>query len=415
MRFLILVAISVALSQASVARPTCASTSTQPQSANASGSPRTLRVVLYPFIPGFASFKSTVKSQFEASHPDIQLEIVDLSDNYYGPFAAQYIGCADADVYELDSVFLYDFAVNKKIQELPPAVALPDDALLKNAVTGSMANGKRYGAPHWVCGNFLFFNSSDTKLRGVKQLNELVKAIGQTPGANQGIAMDLMGKSTLGEFYLNAAFDRYGDLELARQHIAIYDATIKDDLLAVSKMCQVESCRKPDYHQTPFFAQEFAEKRARALVGYSESLSGALAAAADLTQCPAADKCLQDTDFDVEEFPLDDKGTHAMSWVDSFALDKKCKDRCVKDAATFIQFMTQDDTYLLALLPKGGLPTYLLPAKSSLYSNAQLLNAAHLYPKLKQIIEQAAVPSALSLNEQLRNVGRQLDSDLPQQ
>jgi thiamine pyridinylase len=415
MRFLILVVISAALSQTSIARQTCAVTSTQPQSANASGSSRTLRVVLYPFIPGFASFKSAVKARFEASHPDIQLEIVDLSDNYYGPFAAQYIGCADADVYELDSVFLYDFAVNKKIQELPPGVALSDATLLKNAVTGSMANGKRYGAPHWVCGNFLFFNSSDTKLLNVKQLTELLRTIGQTPAANQGLAVDLMGKSTLGEFYLNVAFDRYGDLEQARQHIALYDATIKDDLLAVSKMCLVEGCRKPDYHQTPFFAEEFAEKRARALVGYSESLSGALAAAADQTKCPSADKCLKDSDFAVEEFPLDDKGTHAISWVDSFALDKKCKDQCVKDAATFIDFMTQDDTYLLALLPKGGLPTYLLPAKAALYSNAQLLRAAHLYPRLKTIIEQAAVPSALSLNEQLRNVGRQLDSDLPQQ
>jgi hypothetical protein len=223
------------------------------------------------------------------------------------------------------------------------------------------------------------------------------------------------GKVHFGRFYLNAAFDRYGDLEQARQHIAVYDPTIKDDLLALSKICQVESCRKPDYHQTPFFAEEFAEKRARALVGYSESLSGALAAAADPTKCPVADKCLKDNDFDVEEFPLDDKGTHALSWVDSFVLDKKCKDQCAKDAVAFIQFMTQDDTYLVALLPKGGRPTYLLPAKASLYSNAELLRAAHLYPKLRKIIEQAAVPSALSLNEQLRNVGRQLDSDLPQQ
>ncbi len=354
MRFLTLLVISMALCQISTAKPTCAPSAVGQQSINSSGGPRPLRIVLYPLIPGFASFKGTVKSQFEAFHPDIQLEIIDLSDNYYGPFAAQYIGCADADVYELDSVFLYDFAVNKKIQELPPAAALPDDALLKNAVSGSMANGKRYGAPHWVCGNFLFFNSSDAKLRGVKQLTELVNAIGQTPAANQGLAVDLMGKSTLGEFYLNAAFDRYGDLEQARQHIAVYDPTIKDE-------------------------------------------------------------CLKDNDFDVEEFPLDDKGTHAMSWVDSFVLDKKCKDQCAKDAVAFIQFMTQDDIYLVALLPKGGRPTYLLPAKASLYSNAELLRAAHLYPKLRKIIEQAAVPSALSLNEQLRNVGRQLDSDLPQQ
>jgi ABC-type glycerol-3-phosphate transport system substrate-binding protein len=113
--------------------------------------------------------------------------------------------------------------------------------------------------------------------------------------------------------------------------------------------------------------------------------------------------------------PLDDKGAHTMSWVDSFTLDKNCKDQCAKDAVAFIQFMNSDDVFLLALLPAGGPPAYLLPAKASLYSNPNLLAKAHLYPKLRAIIETAAVPSALSLNEELRNAGRRLDADLPQQ
>jgi len=371
--------------------------------------------VLYPFIPGFDAFKTQVKSRFEQAHPDIQLEIIDLTDNYYGPFADKFIGCAKADVYELDSVFLYDFAVNKKIQELPAEAALPPDALLKNAVTGSMVNGKRYGAPHWVCGNFLFFDSSDAKLRGVKTLKELTAIIGPNPSTDHGLAVDFMGKSTLGEFYLNAAFDRYGDLVQARQHIVLYDSGLKDDLLSVSRLCEVESCRKSDYHQTPFFAEEFAEKHARALVGYSESLNGALTADADPKKCAAASACRTDADFDVEQVPLDDHGIHTMSWVDSLTLDKNCKDQCAKDAVAFIQFMNSDDVYLLALLPAGGPPAYLLPAKASLYSNSALLAKAHLYPKLKAIIETAAVPSSLSLNEELRNAGRQLDGDLPQQ
>jgi hypothetical protein len=81
----------------------------------------------------------------------------------------------------------------------------------------------------------------------------------------------------------------------------------------------------------------------------------------------------------------------------------------------FIQFVNSDDIFLLALLPASGRPAYLLPAKASLYSNSNLLAKAHLYPKLKAIIEEAAVPSALSLNEELRNAGRRLDGDLPQQ
>lgn len=151
----------------------------------------------------------------------------------------------------------------------------------------------------------------------------------------------------------------------------------------------------------------------RLCCGYSESLAAALGASGDTSKCKTSNACLNDVDFDVEELPLDDKGAHTMSWVDSFTVDADCKDQCAKDAAEFIRFVNADDIFLWELLPAGAPPAYLLPAKASLYSSPALLAKAHLYPKLRRIIEDAAVPSALSLNEQLRNVGRQLDSDLP--
>lgn len=48
--------------------------------------PRTLHVVLYPFIPNFASFKAWVVSEFEKRHPDVHVEVIDLANNYYGSF-----------------------------------------------------------------------------------------------------------------------------------------------------------------------------------------------------------------------------------------------------------------------------------------------------------------------------------------
>ncbi len=403
---------SLVFCQAALATPNCVD-SRRPAHPSMASTPRTLTIVLYPFIPRFDAFKAEIKKRFEEKHPDIHVEILDLTDNYYGPFKKNYIGCAEADVYEIDSVFLQDFVINKKIQPLPLEATQPEQEYLKNAVAGTTANGKRYGAPHWVCGNFLFFDSSDTKMRGLRTLSELTKVIGPTPAPNRGLATDLMGKSTLGEFYLNAAFDRYGDLEQALQHVALYDSGIRDDLKAIVGICEGEGCRDSNHHDTPFFAEEFAEKRARAFVGYSEKLADALTAKGDASKCPSANACLSDGDFDVEELPLDDKGAHPMSWVDSFTLDARCTDQCAKDAAEFTRFVNSEDVFLSELLPQGAPPTYLLPAKASLYSNRTLLANAHLYPKLRTIIEGAAVPSALSLNEQLRNLGRQLDNDLP--
>jgi len=374
--------------------------------------PRPLRVVLYPFLPNFVAYKNWVVTQFKSAHPDIQLEIVDLSNNYYGSFTDDYVGCANADVYELDSVFLHDFALNKKIQPLPGSAAIPDEQFLKNAVAGVAVNGIRYGSPHWVCGNFLFFAASDDALRGVDTLDKLKTIIGSHLASQRGIAVDLKGKSTLGEFYLNAAVDRYADWSNILVHIAVFDPSLESDLRALSDMCE-GGCRDSSHHGTTFFAEQFDARKARTLIGYSESLNGALKLASDQSKCSYADRCLHDADIDVEELPLDPKGSKTMSWVDSFTVDSKCKDQCISDASAFIQFMNEDATYMSILLGSDGIPAYLLPAKKSLYSRTDLLAKAHLYPSLQKIIENSFVPSDLGLNDELRNTGRRIDADLP--
>ena len=363
-------------------------------------------------MPNFGAFKDNVTTKFAQAHPDIRLVIVDLSDNYYGSFSDSYVGCAQADVYELDSVFLHDFAINKKIQPLPPAAILPDVGFLKNAVAGAEVGGVRYGSPHWVCGNFLFFAKSDQKMQELKTIHDLKKAIGAHPAAGGGLAVELMGKSTLGEFYLNAAFDRYPDWDDVAAHVGTFDKSLESDLVSLREMCEQDTCRDSNQHETAFFAEQFGAKHARALIGYSESLNGALKQAANKAKCPSAAACLVDADIDVEELPLDSHAPKVMSWVDSFVVAKKCTDQCLADAAEFIRFMNDDDLYMSILLPQDGVPAYLLPAKASLYSRQELLNHAHLYPKLRSIIEGSEVPSDLGLNEELRNIGRRIDRDL---
>jgi hypothetical protein len=135
--------------------------------------------------------------------------------------------------------------INKKVQELPPDLVEPEGNLLKNAAIGSTVNGKRYGSPHWVWGNFLFFNSSDMQIRKTKKLADLVRIIGRTLPKDRGLAIDLMRKSTLGEFYLNAAFDRYHDWPNVQPHAGFYDFRLKSDILALAPMCKAMGCRDP--------------------------------------------------------------------------------------------------------------------------------------------------------------------------
>ena len=134
--------------------------------------PRSLTVVLYPFIPEYPTVQAELKKGFEALHPDITVNFPDLTSNYYDRAKTNYIGATQADVYELDSVFLKDFVKEGKIKPWPSNVPLPEDQLVKNAVAGSKVNGIRYGAAHWLCGNFLFFKKTDAAFAGVTRLSD---------------------------------------------------------------------------------------------------------------------------------------------------------------------------------------------------------------------------------------------------
>jgi thiamine pyridinylase len=377
-----------------------------------------LRVALYPFVPEYPYVAETVKTLFEAENPTIELTVLDLSANYYAPSKPgappdpRYIGDVQTDVYELDSIFLADFVSTNKIQPLPDSVLLPANQLLKNAYAGSMLGGKRYGSAHWVCGNFLFFTKTTLPAKPPVNLKELETVLGSD--TNPKLLVDLRGRLTLGEFYLGAAYAKYKDWNSVRDHILPADQTLETDLVRMLKLCPAGSCRDQIFHElTGIYGQEFARGRSKALIGYSELLHSVLA------------EGMPDTDLRVRALPLDDAGTVPISWVDSFSVSTGCTGECYNDAIKFIKFMQRDDVYLKLILPgklsflrdpdpsgSTPVPAYLLPAKVSLYSSADLLKAAHLYPELKQIIEGASVPTAVDLNKNLRTVSSEVDAAL---
>ena len=379
--------------------------------------PRKLRVALYPFIPEFQAAAEYVKFRYEAENPDVALDIIDLRTNYYDSTLDNYIGNAHADVFELDSVLLRDFIADGKIREMPDGALLPPDQLLSNADRGTRLDGKRYGAAHWVCRNFLFYSTADAPQKPIQTLSDLEAFAGPA-----GLIIDLRGKSTLGEYYLMAALDRYPDWKkVYPDKIATLDTAIEADILALKKYCDTASCRNKVLHDyTGTHGAEFARKRGKALVGYSEILHDVLA---ESSNCSSSDPCVAIDKLRVAELPLDDAGSRPMSWVDSFTLSTGCKTSCVDDATRFISMMNRDDTYMALLFP-GSLsfltvenpsppvPAYLLPAKVSLYSNPKLTDAAPLYKDLKPMVENADVPTDRSLNDDLRKIGKQIDKDL---
>ncbi len=398
---------TVASAQGSAAEPYM--TSSNP---DASRLRRKLNVVLYPIIPAFTDYLYQIKAGCEDSPQgkNIQLEFQDLTSGYYDPTKRNFIESAHADVYEIDSVFLADFAGAPKVQELPAALVPKPGQFLANAQHAGQLNGQWYGVPHWVCGNLLFFQKDDAQLAAVHTPEDLQKAIGTTRPEGSGLFIDLKGKSTLGEFYLMSLFDRYQSMAQVQGHLGTYDAEIEKDLERIGQLCDPGFCRSQDYHEAVgFYGSQFARRRARALVGYSEVLHDVLWEAQNAPS--VEEKCYTDADLSVTKLPLDDHGSSQMSWVDLLTIDKGCVGQCLSDAVAFINYVTSDKIQLQVLT--GSPPRYLLPASATLYSNPGLQKAAPLYKQIRPLIEKAETPTASMLDQTLRGYGDTLDKQLP--
>lgn len=374
--------------------------------------PRTLRVALYPFVPDKDGLLAQVKSAFEHQHPDVSIQFVDLSSNYYDESLPGAITNTDADVLEVDSVFLDDLAAAGRIQALRPN-AIPDATLFMPVARAAMnVGGSVYSVPHWLCTNYLFI-ARDDNLAKAESFAEVMGAIGQSHDVDHGLLIDLKGKSTLGELYLDALLDRDKTLERASAHLTVstYDPDMGRVLTDVRRMCDKAYCRNPQLHgDEASYPRLFAHKHGRALVGYSEQFY--YIEEENRTACKK-DECIASDTLTAIAPPLAQSGAQPFAWVDGFTVAKSCVGQCLADAELFIREIASTDAVRSSLLPADGKPPrYLLPAIVSLYADPALLRAAPLYKELYPAVKKAIAVRGLHLNSNLRDIGKKLDKEV---
>ncbi len=380
---------------------------------------RPLKVILYPFVPAKDALFSAIEQEFERRYPSIDVQYIDLAENYYDPGKDKAITNTDADVYEVDSVFLVDLIEAQRIEPLPRRLQPTRGIFLTVAEQASQYEGVWYGVPHWACTNFLFFAKGDP-LKDAKTLLDVERVIGAAHQRGKGLLIDVKGKSTIGEWYLDALIDQYGSLDKALPFLSadnIHQGA-EDALRRTVALCDKGYCRDADYHEAlGFYARRFARKDGRALAGYSERLFYVLDER--LNSCrkddPDEQECLAGADIDFIELPLAETGSQPFAWVDIMTIAKACQGQCLSDATDFIGFVTSQAEVKSALLPAWhAAPRYLLPAHVALYHDPDLLREAPLYQRMLFSLQRALPVTGRRLNTNLRQIGKTLDSRLPQ-
>jgi thiamine pyridinylase len=344
--------------------------------------------VLYPFVPEHKELFASIKKSFEATHPGVAVEMIDLSTNYYDETKPRAITNTEADVLEIDSVFMDDFIAGR-IQPLPKSLIPADGTMLPVAASAAQSDGVWYGVPHWACAHYLFFARGDP-LGTATTLDDIEREIGANPPHGRGLLADLKGKLTLGELYVQAADEVHSPSTL--------DPNAVNALKRARILCEPKFCRSAEYHRIDgFYARQFADGGGRALLGYSERLYYVAQESHDI-------------EVDVIPMSLAQRREARLAWVDSLAISKACVDRCLSDAAAFIQFATDRAQVEKGLISSAtGLPRYVLPALEFFYTDAGFLARMPLYAKFRRGLDGAVPIRGRKLNATLSAIGRELD------
>ena len=379
-------------------------------SAMAESPRRVLHVSLYPYIPDAQAAALTLKQAFERKHPDVIVEIT-LNPNYYSQDpAAKGVLYEDADVHEIDVIFLGDFLARHKLAPLSPAFTSSLGKLTPLADRAARVGGRLVAVPQWMCSDFLIYRADKTALGQARSLSDLEQAL----GPDHGLLMDMKGADTLGELYLSALLARDGSGETAVSHIAPEpDPAILSRLQRILALEPQGFGRDADYDSRGvFYARQFARRAGAAFVGYSEMTHEVLEETA--VSCRHEDRCVTAADLRVAAFPFEDGVVRPAVWVDMFGIDAHVHGRTLVDAEAFIQYAVSIAAYRALLIPPAGdVPRYLLPATQAAFSDPEILGAAPLYPQFEAILNKGVVVTAPDLSARLHAVAARIDADLP--
>lgn len=369
---------------------------------------RPLKAVLFPYIPdsagdSFASLEQRLESDFEAAHPDIDLDVVfdvnlDVYDLDEGGTLNQLLGTGTgaAQVVEVDTLILGSLAEKKWIQP----VALEAGVVHSAAEEAVRIGGANYGVPTYLCTNVVY--SRTTNIRSATDSASLVRILREAAPGKRPLATNLDGSWTLPSSYIDAWADTHPGDALASAISLPLDSPTLNAFADVVDSCSLEAgvnpCLDGSYADNTVAEVAFAQEQANGFMGYTERLFYILQSQPSM---PLPE---------VISVPLG-AGSAPAVFVDALVLNANCTGACAEDARAFTSFMQDPGTRSLIAFsedgPQGTRPRYLLQANRAFYQQEParsdpmyqqyeaLLSGARPYPNQRFPENRKALQAAL--------------------
>ncbi|MGN0282309.1 MAG: hypothetical protein ACI4B3_08425, partial [Prevotella sp.] len=318
---------------------------------------RELRVYLFPYIPDPATYYNELEADFERIHRDIDLVILTDSNYYRGGLLT-----ADADVMEVDCIFLKEMVEKKRVRPYPNQGGLDKTDTLDFAGAHSL-NGTLYGIPHWICSNCLFYNKNDNELSATDDMMQIANVL-KGRGTKLSVYIDDI---CAGELYAHALSEKYEGYEEQRRYMSTdnLDMEIVNDIRTIMSL--------DDGHNGEVVP--FVCGLSDVVIGYSEYLHFILETIHDNEKA-----ILRSEDVAMKSVSFYGSKRKKLAWLDILAISSNVDEQKCNDAMAFINYLISDEAYKLALLPKSnGYSQYLLPTYTHLFTDTEIMSSVPSY------------------------------------
>lgn len=317
----------------------------------------TLNVALYGYVPDPESFKSAVEERWSAVKPNVKLNFVDWDCYDSDP-------PEDLDVFVFDSIFLSHFVDSGQLLPIPSNKISRKRDILKFALDGCTVDGSIYAIPQIVCTNLLYSRKDDLQLYNTNTVSQLYNIIGEResddviPGNNEGLLIDMSGRTTKVCMYLDALIDT-NQMYTDYFELPDLDALNIDALKNLKKLelmaGKTQANYWPDNNDAYIRAEWFKNGKGRAYIGYTEAM------------CKMKD---YNENIDFKMISLSDRCDIPIFYGDVVGINSSVKNtRKEKLAIKLANIISDKDTLVKAIKPKeeNEHPQYLLPARNSVY------------------------------------------------
>ena len=298
--------------------------------------------------PKFTAYFKTLVKQYEAGHPSVELEWVDVPwDALQTKLTAAIVAGSAPSLVQLNVPWAYDYALHGALR--------PIDELLgedrKNYTDGAIAdltfNGKVYGFPHYNSVNVMAYNAALFKQAGITR-------IPTTRDEQLAAAKEIRART--GQYGFSPALGKIAGLmmeeglPLVENGKAVFNSPAHVAFIAKF----AEAYKSGGLLKDKLFSED----------NYPASIDAYKSGRMAMLEAPpsALTRVRDDAKdiyavTDVAPVPIGSRGIAAGGWLFHFAMPRGTTGSVASEAAQFAKFLTNDDNQLEFAKLAGAFPT----------------------------------------------------------